>query len=116
SWSANARGVIEHTEILRDGALDRVLTDGWNEVIEEFIPVSMSPLFFFDGEKIEGFADLENSTQLLSKAVYSLLGLDLVDRLSSDLIVLETRQRSSLKNTFERRELEDAENEVRKLE
>jgi DNA sulfur modification protein DndD len=116
SWSANARGVTEHTEILRDGALDRVLTDGWNEVIEESIPVSMSHLFFFDGEKIEGFADIENSTQLLSKAVYSLLGLDLVDRLASDLVVLESRQRTSLKNTFERKQLEEAEKEVQTLE
>jgi DNA sulfur modification protein DndD len=116
SWLANARGVTEHVEVLRDGALDRVLTDGWNEVVEEFIPVSMSHLFFFDGEKIEGFADIENSTQLLSKAVYSLLGLDLVDRLSSDLVVLESRQRTSLKNTFERRQLEEAEKEVQTLE
>lgn len=115
-WSANARGVIERVEVLRDGELDRVLTDGWNEVVEESIPVSMSHLFFFDGEKIEGFADIENSTQLLSKAVYSLLGLDLVDRLASDLVVLESRQRTSLKNTFEREQLEEAEKEVQALE
>jgi DNA sulfur modification protein DndD len=76
----------------------------------------MSHLFFFDGEKIEGFADIENSTQLLSKAVYSLLGLDLVDRLASDLVVLESRQRASIKNTFERQQLEEAEKEVQTLE
>lgn len=116
SWSATSRGVTEHVEVLRNGALDRVLTDEWNEAVEEFIPVSMSPLFFFDGEKIEGFADIENSTQLLSKAVYSLLGLDLVDRLSSDLLVLETRQRGSLKNAFERQQLDDAEKEMQSLE
>lgn len=116
SWSANARGVIERVEVLRDGSLDRVLTDGWSEVVEESIPVSMSHLFFFDGEKIEGFADIENSTQLLSKAVYSLLGLDLVDRLASDLVVLEGRQRTTLKNTFERKQLEEAEKEVQELE
>lgn len=116
SWSATARGVTEHVEVLRDGALDRVLTDEWNEVVEEFIPVSMSHLFFFDGEKIEGFADIDNSTQLLSKAVYSLLGLDLVDRLSSDLVILESKQRISLKNTFERKQLDEAEKEVQALE
>lgn len=116
SWSANSRGVIEHVEVLKDGSLDRVLTDGWNEVVEESIPASMSHLFFFDGEKIEGFADIENSTQLLSKAVYSLLGLDLVDRLASDLVVLESRQRTSIKKTSERKQLEEAEKEVQVLE
>jgi DNA sulfur modification protein DndD len=116
SWTATPRGVTERTEVLRDGAYDQVLTDGWGEVVEEFIPVSMSHLFFFDGEKIEAFADIENSTQLLSKAIYSLLGLDLVDRLSHDLTVLDNRQRATIKNDVERKQLDDAEQDVQRLE
>lgn len=116
SWSAGTNGANERVEVVRDGVYDRVLTDAWPEVIEEFIPVSMSNLFFFDGEKIEEFADLENSTRLLSTAVNSLLGLDLVDRLATDLGVLEGRHRHALKNDLERRQIEEAEAELGRLE
>lgn len=116
SWSAGTSGANERVEVLRDGVYDRVLTESWSEVMEEFIPVSMSHLFFFDGEKIEEFADLENSTRLLSTAVNSLLGLDLVDRLATDLGVLEGRHRHALKNDLERRRVEEAKAEVERLE
>lgn len=116
SWTANTNGANERVEVLQDGAYDRVLTDAWAEVMEEFIPVSMSHLFFFDGEKIEEFADLENSTRLLSTAINSLLGLDLVDRLATDLTVLEGRQRLTLKNDLERRKILEAEAELERLE
>ena len=40
-----------------NGELDNLLTDNWNDFVSEFIPQSMSELFFFDGEKIEDLAD-----------------------------------------------------------
>src|SRR5262249_53459267 len=100
----------------QDAAFDRVLTEAWSELVEEIIPVGISHLFLFDGEKIEGFADLENSAELLSRAVHSLLGLDIVDRLASDLLVLERRKRAALKNDLERSQLDDAQAEVERLE
>ena len=108
--------LTERLEVIRDGESNRVLTDVWPELVEEFIPVGISHLFLFDGEKIEGFADLENSTQLLSKAVHSLLGLDLVDKLTTDLVVLQTRKRSALNGDAERRQAEEAEAEIGRLE
>jgi DNA sulfur modification protein DndD len=116
SWSAASNGATEKVEVIRNGTLDRVLTDSWAELVEELIPVGISQLFFFDGEKIEGFADFENSTELLSRAIHSLLGLDLVDRLSTDLIVLERRKQTAMKNDIERRQIEDAKAEVERLE
>jgi DNA sulfur modification protein DndD len=116
SWVPGGGSIKERVQVMKDGAFDRVLTDEWNEVVEEFIPASMAHLFFFDGEKIEAFADLENSRQLLSKAVSSLLGLDLVERLRADLLVLASRQQSKLRTEEERLRLEEAESELVRLE
>jgi DNA sulfur modification protein DndD len=115
-WSLNSAELNERVEVIRDGEPNRVLTEVWPELVEEFIPVGISHLFLFDGEKIEGFAELENSTQLLSKAIHSLLGLDLVDKLTSDLVVLQARKRSALNGDIERRQSDEAEAEIGRLE
>jgi DNA sulfur modification protein DndD len=116
SWIRRGGTVRERVEVLKDGAYNRNLTDGWNEVVEEFIPASMSHLFFFDGEKIEAFADLENSRQLLSKAISSLLGIDHVERLSTDLVVLAGRQRSKVNTLKDRHLIEKIEVDATRLE
>jgi DNA sulfur modification protein DndD len=116
SWSFNGNGVRENVEVARDGVLDRVLTESWTEYVESFIPLRISNLFFFDGEKIEGLADLENSTEVLSTAIRSLLGLDIVDRLLTDLVVLERRKRETLKNDIERQRINELKEEIQRLE
>jgi len=102
--------------VVRDGVFDRVLTEAWAELVEDLIPAGISHLFLFDGEKIESFADTENSAQLLSKAIHSLLGLDLVDRLATDLIALERRKQLELKNDVERQQIEAARVDIAALE
>lgn len=116
SWTAASSGVRERIEVLRDGAFDRLLTDTWSEYVESLIPLRISHLFFFDGEKIEGLANLETSAELLSTAIHSLLGIDLVDKLNTDLLVLERRKRVAAKNDLERRQIEDAQAELERIE
>jgi DNA sulfur modification protein DndD len=116
SWFTGKSGVSERVEVTRNGTFDRILTDEWNEIVDEFIPASISHLFFFDGEKIESFADIENSARLLNNAVHSLLGLDLVERLSTDLQVLEGRQRARLRGDADRRRLDEVEAAWREAE
>jgi DNA sulfur modification protein DndD len=117
SWSQNGKDIRETLDILKDGKLDRVMTSTWNEYVEKYFPSRISNLFFFDGEKIENFADLENSTQLLSTAFHALLGLDIVDQLSADLNVLERRKRANMKISSEQqKKIEDAEAELSQLE
>lgn len=106
SWSSTGSGLKERTSVLLDGKDDRVLSESWPEYVQEFIPSRISHLFFFDGEKIEALADLENSRQILSTAIHSLLGLDLVDRLTTDLLVLERRKIVALKTEPERRQID----------
>jgi DNA sulfur modification protein DndD len=93
-WRSTRSGTRERLEVLRDGVLDQTLTATWAEQVEAFLPRGIASLFFFDGEQIESLADLERSRHVLGSALASLLGLDLVDRLTSDLAVLRRRHRA----------------------
>jgi DNA sulfur modification protein DndD len=104
SWHSTGKGIKETLEVERDGILDLVLTDNWYEYVEEFIPSRISNLFFFDGEKIEALADREKTADLLRIGIHALLGLDLVDRLSTDLLTVERNKRKSLLESKETKE------------
>ncbi|MBI2388620.1 MAG: DNA sulfur modification protein DndD [Deltaproteobacteria bacterium] len=108
SWGVRAGGVRERVEVFRNGEFDSVLTEQWGEQVDELLPVRLSNFFFFDGEKIEALADLGRSTEVLTTAISSLLGLDLVDQLAVDLTVLERRKRAEQKGGDSERAAVDA--------
>jgi DNA sulfur modification protein DndD len=95
-WRTAGSGIRESLDVIRDGELDTVLAENWGEWVEEFIPARVAPLFFFDGEKVEELADPNKSAQMLQSAVQSLLGLDVVDQLHSDLEIIERRKRKEV--------------------
>lgn len=103
-WSDSGRGIQEQISVWTDDTPDYVLTESWTEFMEDLLPVRIAPLFFFDGEKIEGFADSRSSAELLSTAVQSLLGLDIVDNLSADLAKLEGRNQTRIERSDDRGE------------
>jgi DNA sulfur modification protein DndD len=115
SWSVREKHVRERVEVCKNGALDTLLTDGWAEHVEEMMPVRLSRFFFFDGEKIESLADLDRSADVLRTAVHVLLGLDVVDQLVADLLVIERRTRTAQKDAPERAAVEAAQQEVDRL-
>ncbi len=94
-WRLAGTSVRESLDVIRNGDLDAVLAENWDEWVEEFIPARVAPLFFFDGEKVEELADHAKSAKILQAAVHSLLGLDIVDQLKSDLEIIERRKRKS---------------------
>lgn len=104
-WRSTGKGIKEVVEVLRNGKFDPVITDRWYEFVEEFIPAQISSLFFFDGEKIETLAAPEQSSELIRTGLHALLGLDLVDRLSKDLVAVENRRKTELKTTDEQTKL-----------
>lgn len=107
SWHVSSSGVVrERLDVLKDGREDPVLAEQWSEHVDEFMPAGISNLFLFDGEKIEGLAEVESSSRLLASAIGALLGLDLVDQLSTDLVVLERRKRMNALSDEDRRTLE----------
>ncbi|MUK28682.1 DNA sulfur modification protein DndD [Aliivibrio fischeri] len=86
SWETLAnKEITDKVQVLVNGELDSLLTDNWNDFVSEFIPQSMSELFFFDGEKVEDLADPARSAQLLKTGIEALLGLELFTQLSKDL-------------------------------
>lgn len=116
SWRSTGKGIRETLEVLRDGQLDPVYTEHWYEHVDEFIPSRMASLFFFDGEKIEYFAEPENASELLRTGLHSLLGLDLVDQLGKDLDVVSQRRLSDSGNDETARKLQALLDEETELE
>jgi DNA sulfur modification protein DndD len=115
-WNLVKDSIVESVAVMRNGLFDKYLTETWTEFVEEIIPVEIAQLFFFDGEKIEGFADPETSRQLLSKAVNTLLGLDVVTRLQTDLLTLERRKQIALKSDKEKQTISEVETQLKNLE
>lgn len=116
SWRSTGAGIKEELEVRVDGKYDRALTESWSDHVEGFLPLGLSRLFLFDGEKIEALADLEHSKEALGTAMASLLGLDVVDQLSVDLVTLEQRKRIALKAAGDRAEIETLQERVKEHE
>ncbi len=93
SWKGTGASLREILLVSVDDRHNQALTSTWSEHVETFLPRGIAGLFFFDGEQIEALADLERSRQVLSSALAALLGLDLVERLTTDLAVLKRRHR-----------------------
>ena len=117
-WREGVKGIEETVRVLRDGLLDDIFTEHWDEAIEAYLPSSIAHLFFFDGEQIKELAEGGKAAEILGTAIHSLLGLDLVDRLENDLRVFERRKKaegldpeSAKKLAQARGELEEIDNE-----
>ena len=87
SWEKNKNGCIEHLSIFENNVELKSLKDKDAEnYLNQLVPLGVSDLFFFDGEKIAELAEDESGIAL-GAAIKKLLGIDLVDRLRADLRV-----------------------------
>jgi len=77
-----------------NGSIDVHVSQYWDEFVNEFIPLSLSDLFFFDAEKIENLADPERSADLIKTGIENLLGLDLLNQLNIDLSNIERKRKT----------------------
>lgn len=116
SWREGVRGIEETVHVSRDGEPDSILTEHWDEVVEAYLPVSISNLFFFDGEQIKELAEGSNAAQILGTAIRSLLGLDLVDRLEGDLKTFERRKKADALDAEAAKKLKQAEQELQEFD
>jgi DNA sulfur modification protein DndD len=86
SWRSVGSEILESFEIRQDGELlQDVGEDQWQDFLMELIPPRLSKLFFFDGEQIQSLAKGRDENKHVLNSINSLLGLDLVERLRSDL-------------------------------
>jgi len=88
TWRNEDGRIIEELKIKKNGKrLESVEESQWQSFIEELIPRGIAKLFFFDGEKIVKMAEEENEDIEIKSSFDSLLGLDIVEQLHSDLRV-----------------------------
>lgn len=116
SWLEKDGKIKETFEVIKDGKFDQALTENWSSQVEDFIPLNISSLFLFDGEKIESYANQENSAALIHTAIQSLLGLDIVDQLQKDLTVFEKRKKASEAPPEVRKRMEEEEEKLQFLQ
>ncbi len=107
SWKVERGTVRENVDAFRNGEHDPLLSQNWEEYIEAYLPGKLANLFFFDGEQIAELAERESASRILSSAVQTLLGLDVVGRLDSDLVILDRRKRTEMKSDADRARIED---------
>ena len=63
----------------------------WQDYINELIPIDVSQFFFFDGENVRRLADDPSHDAFLRESIKALFGLNLVERLQSDLHIYANR-------------------------
>jgi len=98
-WELAGQKIAETLSVKKDGkSLDEVEKDGWQDFLKEIIPLGLSQLFFFDGEKIQKMMS-DDSSEELRKSILSLLGLDLVERLQADLKIYRSKFLHEAKHT-----------------
>lgn len=112
TWNVHGQGVRENLEVFRDGVIDPVASERWQEFVEDFMPSQIADLFFFDGEKIEGLADTAKSAALLRVGIHSLLGIDLVENLVKSLQTIERKRKSKTLTDSARGRLNSLEGEL----
>jgi DNA sulfur modification protein DndD len=92
SWKVSGKQVKETLTVLQDGEpMPEFTQEQCQAFLSELIPLGVSELFFFDGEKIASLAD-EGGDVALRDAIRKLLGLDIIERLKSDLHIYIRRQ------------------------
>jgi DNA sulfur modification protein DndD len=91
SWSVVGDRIREQVSILKDAVADNWLAGNWNQLVEDLIPLGISQLCFFDAEKIRFIAEDDQDVLHLGSAIKSLMGLDLAERLVSDVRTLQER-------------------------
>lgn len=95
SWSIKGPEAKDKVKVRVDYQHDEHLSQYWDEFVNEFIPLSLSDLFFFDGEKIEHLAHPQRSSELVRTGIESLLGLDLLSQLQIDLAQVDKKRLAS---------------------
>ncbi len=114
-WDKIIANGCEHLSVMMGDYPDVELTDNWEEYVETILPVGLSNLYFCDGENIKDLAEKDLVSPTIVKAIKSIVGLDIVDRLVVDLDALASRKkREVLENNMG--DIHSLENQLRKLE
>lgn len=85
SWEISGSKIIEVLEVEQDGeVLDELSKEQAQGFLNDLIPIGISDLFFFDGEKIGELAD-DIGGAALGNSIKKLIGLDVLETTREDL-------------------------------
>ena len=116
-WFENENGNIkEILSVYKDGKKDEAILGNWIEYIENLLPLSIMPLFFFDGEKIEDLANPSKSSDIIRSAINGLLGLDTIDQCKVNLDLFTSRKAKELANDDVLSEIKEKEDKIKDAE
>ena len=88
SWNRTPKGIEEFLSIEENGKTLREFSrEQCQTFLNELIPIGLSDLFFFDGEKVADLAE-DQTGKVLQHAFRKLMGFDVLDYLNRDLAAL----------------------------
>jgi DNA sulfur modification protein DndD len=100
TWAAGAveapkaNDLDERLVVVRDGKRVSVQNKQmWQDFIRATIPPGITQFFFFDGEKIQEIAADDHSEVRLKSSLEAALGIQYINRLSSDMLYLKQEER-----------------------
>ena len=112
SWK---KGKKDRLSLQQDGQPRNELSyDQCQGFLNELIPHGVADLFFFDGEKIAELAE-DESGNILRTAVRRLLGLDLIAKLQTDLMIFVKRQQTAQLGGPQQQQVEVLETKIKTL-
>lgn len=116
AWSEMNDDIDESVSVFIDGELEDALSNdaGWNSYMSACLPSKLAHLFLFDGEQIlHGGAG--GVSPILKDGVYSLLGIETIDKLTKDLELFERKQLGDLIKKSALKELKSFEAEIQAM-
>ena len=111
-WEKNLKDGKDTLGILVNDWADKTLLNTWDEYIENLLPLGISNLFLFDGEQVKELAAQETPPIGVFDAIQSLLGLELAERLASDLDVLVSRKRREVASKIQLAAIDEIETKL----
>ena len=119
SWKRQKGGgtVKETLTIYENGRLNIDFeAEHWQDYINELVPIGVSQFFFFDGENVRKLVDDSGHDVFLRESIKALFGLNLVERLQSDLHIYANRlvKRDSPESV--QQEISEVESEIKTLQ
>tara|TARA_Y100001936_G_scaffold22800_1_gene20371 strand:+ start:2930 stop:4984 length:2055 start_codon:yes stop_codon:yes gene_type:complete len=117
SWSRGLKGVQEDFIVEKNGSILKIDENDWDKFIQELIPRGIAKLFFFDGEKIADIAKRGEESLEVKNSFESLLGLDIITKLKSDLeINLGRNEKKKGNQNEEENSVEQLKKKIEELE
>lgn len=106
-WERTGARVGESLTVLSNGRPPDVPPSDYQAWLNDLIPPAVDPLCFFDAERLDSMSSAYHYNGSLGNVIRRLLGLDLVDRLRSDLRLYSLRLGKGQKGEQLKRDLNE---------